>query len=76
MGTPDREVLERFQQKATHMEFDFPEQEGSGIARLIPFVPKDAIDLIEKLITYDPKYRISASQALQHPYFREMAEME
>mmetsp|Transcript_27710 Transcript_27710/g.73192 ORF Transcript_27710/g.73192 Transcript_27710/m.73192 type:complete len:328 (-) Transcript_27710:153-1136(-) len=31
----------------------------------------DGIDLLEKLTAYDPKKRLSARKALQHPYFRE-----
>jgi serine/threonine protein kinase len=30
------------------------------------------IDLINKLLTYDPTQRISAIQALKHEYFRDM----
>lgn len=28
-----------------------------------------AIDLLEKLLTFDPSQRISADEALRHPYF-------
>ncbi|KAK4976566.1 serine threonine protein kinase CMGC group, partial [Elasticomyces elasticus] len=29
------------------------------------------IDLLKKIFVYDPKRRITAKQALQHPWFRE-----
>uniref|UniRef100_A0A7S3WCH4 Cyclin-dependent kinase 2 homolog n=1 Tax=Strombidinopsis acuminata TaxID=141414 RepID=A0A7S3WCH4_9SPIT len=35
-------------------------------------VGTDGIDLLEKLMTYDPKKRLSARRALQHPYFKEV----
>jgi serine/threonine protein kinase len=31
----------------------------------------NGLDLLQKLLTYDPTQRISAIQALQHPYFNE-----
>ena len=58
------------------MEFNFPHKKGTGIERLIPHVSPDAIDLIYKLLIYDPEDRISAEEALRHPYFREYWEME
>jgi serine/threonine protein kinase len=35
----------------------------------VPF-SKDAIDLLDKLLTWDPTNRITAEEALKHPYFR------
>ncbi|KAF3444133.1 hypothetical protein FNV43_RR13823 [Rhamnella rubrinervis] len=36
---------------------------------LFPMVSDDAIDLLAKMFTYDPKARISVQQALEHRYF-------
>ena len=36
VGTPEEELLAKFQRFATHMEFDFPPQKGSGISKLVP----------------------------------------
>jgi renal tumor antigen len=76
LGTPDTKVLERFQKQATHMEFNFPPKKGTGIEQLIPHISKDAIDLIYKLLIYDPEKRITADEALAHPYFRDLFELE
>mmetsp|Transcript_22723 Transcript_22723/g.65501 ORF Transcript_22723/g.65501 Transcript_22723/m.65501 type:complete len:316 (+) Transcript_22723:122-1069(+) len=35
-------------------------------------VGPEGIDLLEKLMCYDPKRRLSARRALQHPYFRDV----
>ena len=32
-------------------------------------VTPDALDLLERLLAYDPQARITASEALQHPFF-------
>jgi renal tumor antigen len=58
------------------MDFDFPEKEGTGIAKLIPNVSPDAQDLITKLLIYNPDNRITANQALKHPYFKELREQD
>jgi len=77
LGTPSLEVLEVFKKHATHISnFNFPDKQGTGIARLIPHASEDCIDLIEKLLVYNPEIRITAAQALSHPYFREIREAE
>lgn len=37
-----------------------PPQEGTGIAKLIPHVSPDCVDLIVKLLAYNPDDRLSA----------------
>jgi renal tumor antigen len=60
--------------QATHMEFNFPRKEGTGIAKLIPNVSPDATDVITKMLNYTIDNRMSAGQALKHAYFRELRE--
>ena len=54
---------------------DIMERVATGIYDLEspPFdkVSKSALDLIRKLLTMDPKERINAEQALDHPWFKE-----
>lgn len=72
MGTPPRELLEDFRKKASHMEFDFENCEGSGIEKLIPNAHPQAVDLIKKLLAYKSEDRLSAHNALKHPYFHDV----
>ena len=37
-----------------------------------PGIENDALDLLKKLLTLDPSERISASEALEHPYFKDL----
>ena len=57
-------------------EFRTRRVEGQGIAKLIPQASPEVIDLIEKLLIYNADNRITASQALKHPWFREIREQE
>lgn len=76
LGTPDAKVLERFAKHASHMTFDFPYKKGTGLEKLLPNSSKDCIDLLYKLLTYDPLKRITADEALKHEYFKEFYQME
>ena len=37
-----------------------------------PWTPKEAIDLIEKLLDFEPTKRSTALEALEHPFFDEL----
>ena len=39
---------------------------------LFPGIEKDALDLMRKLLCYDSNERLSAEQALEHPFFKEL----
>lgn len=41
LGSPDKTLLDNFQKYATHMEFNFPNVEGTGIIKLIPHASTD-----------------------------------
>lgn len=52
------------------MEFDFPRVKGSGLIQMMTKYP-EACDVISKLLIYNHNHRMSATQALKHPYFKE-----
>ncbi len=56
------------------MEFNFPKKEGTGIAKLIPHISDDIKEIIVKLLIYNSDNRLSASQALKYPCFKELRE--
>ena len=59
------------------MEFDFPHQDGTGFEKLYPAnVSIDVQELIAKLLMYDQAHRMSASQALKDPYFKELRDAD
>lgn len=49
-----------FYRVASHMEFNFGNKEGSGIAKLIPNVSPDVQEIITRMLSYDNSNRMSA----------------
>lgn len=39
-------------------------------------ISKQALDLLDKCLVFDPRHRISAKEALEHPYFEDLFEAE
>ncbi len=55
------------------MEFNFPRQYGKGIAGpYMKHASKQCCDLVTQLCAYDPDERLTAKQALRHPYFKDL----
>ena len=69
LGTPKPALIELFKSRATHMsanEFNFPQKKGIGFDKLLPNGPKSLVDLLTKLLAYDPTERITAREAIKH----------
>ena len=58
--------------KARGMNFNFPSKKGSGIEKSLPHATQECIELIYQMCIYDPEERITAKQALRHPYFKDL----
>jgi serine/threonine protein kinase len=77
LGTPPDETMQKFKRKgAAHLDFNYPSVKGTGISKLIPHAPPEAVDLMQKLLAYDPDDRISAKEALKASYFSDLHKME
>jgi renal tumor antigen len=59
------------------MELNFPEKVGTGLLKLMPaHASPECVDLIEKMLIYNPEERISAKQCLKHVFFKDLRELE
>ncbi|PRP76403.1 hypothetical protein PROFUN_15257 [Planoprotostelium fungivorum] len=76
IGTPPTEVLNKMRRRSTHMNFNFPPKVGTGIDKLLPNASADCLDLLKKLLAYNPDERLSSRTALKHPYFKDLREAE
>lgn len=48
VGTPPPELLQRLKRLSSHMDCNFPPQQGMGIDKLVPHVPAECVDLINR----------------------------
>lgn len=58
------------------MKDNAPKIKRKTLAEYIPNAPPEAIDLMEKLFTYDPKKRLTAMEVLKHPFLEELYDPE
>jgi len=68
LGTPSHEtwpgVTELPDYKPT-----FPQWPARGIERAVPTLDADGLDLLARMVAYEPSKRISARAAMAHPWF-------
>lgn len=74
-GTPSTADVEAANSKfAAPMLQSLPKFEKKNMAKLMtqqaPGPPADAIDIVEKLLEFNPAKRLTVEQALEHPYMK------
>jgi serine/threonine protein kinase len=53
---------------------DYPQYKGESLSKLVPGLGEDGLDLLDKMLKCNPAERITAKQAMLHPYFSDVAE--
>jgi cyclin-dependent kinase len=51
---------------------DMPVYPPKKLREVLPRLDKNGIDLLSQMLRYDPKKRITAEQAMRHPYFDDL----
>uniref|UniRef100_A0A7N0ULN5 Protein kinase domain-containing protein n=1 Tax=Kalanchoe fedtschenkoi TaxID=63787 RepID=A0A7N0ULN5_KALFE len=70
LGTPNDEMWPGVsQQKNWHV---YPQWRPQKLSTAVPNLDEDGLDLLSKLLQYEPSQRISARKAVEHPYFRDV----
>ncbi|KAI8917626.1 kinase-like domain-containing protein [Powellomyces hirtus] len=68
LGTPDERTWPRIKELPEY-KADFPVYPRTALESLSTKLDANGIDLLSKLVEYQPEKRISAEKALQHPFF-------
>ena len=77
MGSPPEELFQKFIKNSAHSnEFKFEYQKGIGIQRYLNHVSSKTVDLINKMLVYDPDKRLTAKQCLNHECFKDLVEQD
>ena len=77
LGSPPNDLFEKFVKNSAHRnEFNFEYQKGIGINRYLTHVSHNCVDLIGKMLIYDPDLRPTATECLNHECFKEFLEKD
>ncbi|KAF8661297.1 hypothetical protein AX16_001396 [Volvariella volvacea WC 439] len=69
LGTPDETVIQKIgSEKAQAYVRSLPYKKTIPFRKILPTADPLAIDLLEKMLTFDPAERITVPQALEHPW--------
>lgn len=70
LGTPNEEMWPGVSKlRDWH---DYPQWQPAEVAKAVPSLDQKGVDLLSKMLQYDPSKRISAKAALQHSYFDDL----
>jgi mitogen-activated protein kinase 7 len=71
LGTPNEETLSRIgSSRAQEYVRNLPYMAKKFFQTLFPNANPDALDLLDRMLAFDPSSRVSVEEALQHPYLK------
>eukprot|EP01065_Artemidia_motanka_P010073 TRINITY_DN1527_c0_g1_i1.p1 TRINITY_DN1527_c0_g1~~TRINITY_DN1527_c0_g1_i1.p1 ORF type:complete len:637 (+),score=134.29 TRINITY_DN1527_c0_g1_i1:141-2051(+) len=71
LGTPDgQRVWPEGVRLAKQMGFSFPQMVSTPLTQLVPSGGREAIDLMQRMLVWDPEKRPKASVCLSHAFFQ------
>ena len=77
LGSPPEELFQKFIKNSAHSnEFKFEYQKGIGIQKYLTHVSSKIVDLINKMLIYDPDKRLTAKQCLNHECFKDLVDQD
>ncbi|GAA5970219.1 hypothetical protein JCM21900_000829 [Sporobolomyces salmonicolor] len=70
LGTPSKEQIRLM--NPSYMEHHFPQIKPVTLSKILPSASASALDLLSALLTFAPRDRIPAIDALAHPFFDDL----
>ncbi|KAL6999306.1 Cyclin-dependent kinase B2-2 [Sarracenia purpurea var. burkii] len=70
LGTPNEEVWPGVSKLRNWHEY--PQWSPQKLSSTVPNLDEDGLDLLLKMLQYEPSKRISAKKAMEHPYFDDL----
>uniref|UniRef100_A0A4W4FWM3 cyclin-dependent kinase n=1 Tax=Electrophorus electricus TaxID=8005 RepID=A0A4W4FWM3_ELEEL len=74
LGTPTEESWPGVSTSEEFKTYNFPQYHAEPLVNHAPRIDSDGHDLIAKLLQFEAKQRVTAEEALHHPYFRCLGE--
>lgn len=75
LGTPSKRFTDSLESpRARAYLASMPDIQPVDLGQLFPRAPPDAVDLLARLLAFDPRQRPSAEEALRHPFLRPLAD--
>jgi len=71
LGSPNEDIWPGFSKLPLVKTLSIPSHAHSTLRNKFRYLSNAGIDLLSKLLTYDPAQRITAEEAMEHPYFKE-----
>ncbi|KAI9297588.1 Pkinase-domain-containing protein [Neoconidiobolus thromboides FSU 785] len=73
LGTPDKEQIHHM--NPAYVDHKFPQIHPQPFSKIFrPGTPLEAIEFLPCLLNYTPRHRLTAVEAMAHPYFDELRE--
>ena len=70
LGTPSEEIWPGYSELPVAKKVTFTKQPYNNLRKKFPYLTGSGFDLLNRFLTYDPKKRITAEQALEHAFFK------
>eukprot|EP00922_Rhytidocystis_sp_ex-Travisia-forbesii_P036986 GHVS01055102.1.p1 GENE.GHVS01055102.1~~GHVS01055102.1.p1 ORF type:complete len:396 (+),score=37.69 GHVS01055102.1:90-1277(+) len=71
LGEPTWKIWPGIEKLPRYLDFSFPTNQYNNLRQSFPSASDNCLDLLNKLLTFDPSKRIAAREAIKHPYFLE-----
>jgi len=75
IGTPSKEDIERIGEASKHIQ-SLGRIDAKPLKELFPASPTKAVDLLQKMLLFNPAERITATEALEHPFFADVRQTD